>query len=221
MPKKKKKKESWKEKRRRAALKRERTLEAERIRREIEPKKKQKGWSRGKVFGVLFLILLCLVSYGVWYAMQPSTNSSKAPSFALNDINGATFSLADFKGKVVVLNFFDTHCPPCVREIPYLAEIHREYSSSEVVILSIDIYPYHDTVSKLQQFREEYQINWTIAMGTLDIADDYKIQYTPTTVVVDQDGFLYETHIGWNEDPNHGPLTYPVLISEIEYLLGR
>jgi len=68
-----KKKDSWKEKRRRAALKRERALEAERIRREREPKKKRKGWSRGKVFGALFMISLCLISFGVWYATQSST----------------------------------------------------------------------------------------------------------------------------------------------------
>lgn len=221
MPKKKKKKESWKEKRRRAALKRERALEAERIRREREPKKRRKGWPRGKVFGVLFLISLCLISYGVWQYTQPPTQSSspppnenKAPSFTLTDIDGATFSLADFKGKVVVLNFFDTYCTYCIPEISELAKVYVHYSSNDVVILSIDVDPYHDTVPILQQFREAHNISWAIAQDTAGVSDDYTIIGTPTTVIIDQEGFISP----------HGPFiglaSFSTLSREIDSLLS-
>jgi len=232
MPKKKKKKESWKEKRHRLALKRERVLEAERIRREREPKK-QNGWSRGKVFGALFLISLCLISYGVWYTMQPSTNSStsppsppnenKAPSFTLNDIDGATFSLADFEEKVVVLDFFYIRCGYCDDEFLELEEIYGKYSRDDVVIISISIDPNYDTVERLQEFKIgpnrfsslEYEMTWRIARDTVGVSEKYDITAAPTTVIIDRQDIIspHSPYLG---------LTYASKLSkEIDSLLSR
>jgi len=221
MTKKKKKKESLKERRRRAAIKRQKALEAERLRREREPKK-SKGLSKGKIFGVAFMFFLIIGIYGAWQYTQssPSGNSNvngqKAPLFTLEDIDGKTVALEDFTGKVVILNLFDTHCPPCVAEIPYLKELYEQHSSDDLVILSIDVDPYRDTVELLQQFREDNQITWPILVGTANVADDYSIQYTPTTVLVDKQGFIYKTPIiGW--DVNSSPSE---LSTKIEYLLS-
>ncbi|TET64201.1 TlpA family protein disulfide reductase [Candidatus Bathyarchaeota archaeon] len=218
---KKKKKESWKEKRRQAAIKHQKALESERLRREGEPRK-SKGWSKGKIFGVAFMFLLIIGIYGAWQYTQssPSGNSNvnrqKAPLFTLKDIDGKTVALEDLTGRVVILNLFDTHCPPCVAEIPYLKELHEQYSSDNLMILSIDVDPYHDTVELLQQFRDNNQIAWPILVGTASVADDYSIQYTPTTVLVDRQGFIYKTHIGWNVDSSPSELS-----TEIEYLLSN
>jgi cytochrome oxidase Cu insertion factor (SCO1/SenC/PrrC family) len=218
MPEKKKKKESWKEKRRRAALKRERALEAERIRREKEPKKKHKGWPRGKVFGALFLISLCLISYGVWQYTQPPTqslspeppspppNENKAPSFTLTDIDEATFSLADFKGKVVVLDFFYIRCGYCDDEFLELEEIYGKYSRDDVVIISISIDPNYDTVERLQEFKIgpnsfsslEYEMTWRIARDTAGVSNKYDITAAPTTVIIDREGIIspHSSYVG-------------------------
>ena len=219
---KKKKKESWKEKRRKAAMKHQKALEAERLRREREPKK-SKGWPKGKIFGVAFMFLLIIGIYGAWQYTQssPSGNSNvngqKAPVFTLTDINGKTVALENLIGKIVILNFFDTHCPPCITEISYLKQIHGQYGS-EVVILSMDVDPDYDTVAVLQQFRETNQIDWTIVRDTADIFFQYVSgppYYTPTTVVINKEGYIYSTHIGWevNTDPSK-------LLNEINYLLG-
>jgi len=217
---KKKEKESLKEKRRRLAAKHRRSLEAERLRRE-KRLKKSKGWPKGKILGVAFMFLLIIGIYGVWQFTQPSPsgnsndNRQKAPLFTLEDIDGKTVALEELTGRVVILNLFDTHCPPCVAEIPYLKELHEQYSSDNLMILSIDVDPYHDTVEVLQQFRSNNQITWPILVGTASVADDYSIQYTPTTVLVDRQGFIYKTHIGW--DVNSSPSE---LSTEIEYLLS-
>jgi cytochrome oxidase Cu insertion factor (SCO1/SenC/PrrC family) len=233
MPKRKKKKESWKEKRRRVALKRERALEAERIRREREPKKKQKGLSRGKVFGALFLISLCLVSYSVWYTMQPSTNSStsppsppnenKAPSFTLNDIDGATFSLADFEEKVVVLDFFYIRCGYCDDEFLELEEIYGKYSRDDVVIISISIDPNYDTVERLREFKIgpnrfsslEYEMTWRIARDTVGVSKKYDITAAPTTVIIDRQDIISP------HSPYVGLTDASKLSKEIDSLLSR
>ena len=192
MPKKKKKKEGWKEKRRRAALKRERALEAERIRIEREPKKRQKGWSRGKVFGALFLISLCLVSYGVWQYTQPSTQPPSPEGPSLYTLTNTDFS--EFRGKVVVLDFFATWCTPCIQQISHLAEINEKYNSSDVVIISIGSST--DAAEDLEQFKEEHDMSWRVARDTVGAFDKYGVQYIPKLVVLDQEGSISYEHEG-------------------------
>jgi len=214
---KKKKGESWKEKRRRAAIKHQKALEAEQLRREKEPKKR-KGWSRSRVLGICFLLLIVLVIgvYAAWQNTQPPSNNRQlAPLFILTDIDGNTVALENLTGKVVILNFFDTHCPPCVAEVPYLKELDEQHSNANLVILSIDVDPYYDTVELLRQFRDNNQITWSILVGTTSVADDYSISATPTTLLVDRQGFIYKTHIGW--DVNSSPSE---LSTEIAYLLS-
>jgi len=217
MTRKKKKKESWKERRRRATIKHQKALEAERLRREKEPKK-SKGWSRNKLLGAVFLASLVLVVgvYAAWQNTQPAPNSRQlAPLFTLMDIDGNTVALENLTGKVVILNFFDTRCPPCVAEVPYLKEFDEQHSNDNLVILSIDVDPYYDTIELLQEFRDNNQITWPILVGTASVADDYSISATPTTLLVDRQGFIYKTHIGW--DVNTSPSE---LSTEIEYLLS-
>ncbi len=217
MTRKKKKKESWKERRRRAAIKHQKALEAERLKREREPKK-SKGWSRSKLLGIGFLVLIVLVIgvYAAWQNTQPASNNKQlAPLFTLTDIDGNTVALENLTGKVVILNFFDTRCPPCVAEVPYLKELDEQHSNDNLVILSIDVDPYYDTVELLRQFRDNNQITWPILVGTTSVADDYGISATPTTLLVDRQGFIYKTHIGW--DVNSSPSE---LSTEIEYLLS-
>jgi len=225
---KKKKKESWKERRRKAAIKHQKAAEAERLRREREPKK-SKGWPKGKIFGAAFMFLLIIGIYGAWQYTQssPSDNSNdkkqKVPLFTLEDIDGNIVALENLTGKVVILNFFDLDCPPCLDEIPDLSEIHEQYSQNDVVILSIDVHPNIDTVSELQEFRNTYQVGWKILVGTSEVSNSYNIRYTPTTFVVDRNGFIYGDHenpydayayVGWDSS------YISELKSEINHFLG-
>lgn len=218
MPKK-KKKESLKERRRRAALKRERALEAERIRREKEPKKKGKGWPKGKVFGALFLISLCLISYGAWQYTQPPS-PEVAPLFTLTDIDENRFSLADFRQRVVVVDFFYCQCQYCDTEILHLEEIYETYRNDvEVVSISIE----ENTIEDLREFRTgpnrfsnlEYEISWRVARDTDHVVEKYKIKGYPTTIIIDQEGNISP------HSPYIGLTDASTLSNEIEYLLGR
>lgn len=214
---KKKKKESWKEKRRRAAIKRRKALEAERLKREREPKK-SKGWSKGKIFGVAFMFLLIIGIYGAWqYTQSPSSNSNldvnrkRVPPFVLPDLDGNLVALENFTGKVVILNFFALE-EECEEEIPYLLGIYEQYDQNEVAILSIDVHPHKDTSEELRNFRNRHEIPWKILVGTVNqtsqLLYEYDFEHIPTTFVVDRDGFIYGTHdellnsyayCGWDE----------------------
>jgi len=122
-----------------------------------------------------------------------------APDFTLTDIDGVEFSLSDYRGKVVLLDFFDTLCSPCREEIPHLKSLHEEFGE-DLIIISISVSPSFDTVEKLQQFRQEHEIDWIIARDTIGIYGEYDVQYIPTLVVIDQEGYMQHRHVGLTEE---------------------
>jgi len=225
MPKK-RKKDSWRERRRRAAIKYERALRAERARIERKIEEKHMGWPRRKILAALCLLLFSIIAiYGIWY-YEPTLSSPSsspppsppptppreiAPSFKLTDIDGTEFSLEDFKGKIVILDFFYIRCPPCKAEISHLTQVFERYHQKNVVIISISIDLHYDTVQRLQQFREENGIGWLIARDTMGVADEYNVRAVPTLVIIDQNGNVGFRHVGLT--------SASTLLSEIESLL--
>jgi len=190
---KKKKKEGWKEKRRQAALKHQKALEAERLRREREPRNR-KGLSRSKVLGICFLVLIVLV-IGVFAAlqnMQPSNTGELPPLYTLTD---ADFS--EFIGRVVVIDCFATWCGPCVGEIPHLTEIVNNYDNSEVAVISVG--SSSDSEIGLRQFKKDYNMDWLVARDTVGVFNKYGIQAIPTIIILDQTGNIHYQHVGLAE----------------------
>jgi len=182
---KKKKKESWKEKRREAAIKHQKALEAERLRREREPKK-SKGWSRSKILGIVFLASLVLIvgTYAAWQNTQPSNESGLPSLYMLTDSD-----FSEFRGKVVVVDCFAIWCQPCLQEIPHLAQIHDKYNSSEVVVISVG--SSGDSAIELRQFKQDHNMTWRVARDTVGVFDKYNVQYIPTLVILSQSGTVH------------------------------
>jgi peroxiredoxin len=115
----------------------------------------------------------------------------KAPDFQVTDLNGKSISLADYKGKVLFLNFWATWCPPCRAEIPAFVEVYGQNKSKGFEIIGISL----DTRGKdtVTAFVEKYKINYPIVLesrrATQKIIDDYEPgQYIPTTIVIDKQG---------------------------------
>ena len=134
----------------------------------------------------------------------------KAPDFTLKDIYGQEFSLSDFRGKVVILDFFMIRCAPCKAEVRELKEVLKEFGG-QVVIISISVDP-SDTDKDLRDYARENGITWIVARDTADVADDYRIRAVPTLVIVDQDGCVRYRHEGLTSSE--------VLKDEVAELLG-
>jgi peroxiredoxin len=121
-------------------------------------------------------------------APQPSLPvdaASAAPAFTLTDIKGKSVSLSDFKGKVVILDFWATWCPPCKREIPDFINLQKEYGARGLQVVGIAL----DEPGKVQAFASQNGINYPVLLGTDDIAWKYGgIQGIPTTFVIDKTG---------------------------------
>lgn len=144
------------------------------------------------LFTSLLFILLALISIN--NAINASA-SDAAPDFSLTDLKGTSISLADYKGKVVFLNFWATWCPPCRNEIPGFVEVYDKYKDEGLEILGVAV---SDRENKVKDFVQKNEVNYPCAMGTEQILRDYEPgQYIPTTIVIDRNGQIHKRHVGY------------------------
>jgi cytochrome c biogenesis protein CcmG/thiol:disulfide interchange protein DsbE len=122
-------------------------------------------------------------------------SDDKAPDFALKSIDGKTVKLSDYKGKIVIIDFWATWCPPCRRGIPDLVAIQKEYKDNVVIIgISLDR---EKTIKDVPGFAKNYGINYPIVYGDDSVVISYGgIQSIPTSFVVDKKGNVVDMHVG-------------------------
>jgi len=113
-----------------------------------------------------------------------------APDFTVEDINGRKVKLSDYKGKIVILNFWATWCPYCVQEMPDLDELHAEFSKDgDAVILTVDV---EESIEKVKKFVEDKKLTLPVLMDyDGKVAGMYGVNSFPTTYVINRDGTVY------------------------------
>jgi thiol-disulfide isomerase/thioredoxin len=117
------------------------------------------------------------------------------PAFAVTDLSGKRLAFADLRGKVVLVNFWATWCPPCRAEIPDLIKLQDKYRD-KLVILGIsedeEISP-----QEVKAFADAQKMNYVVAMSTPEISKIFKgVSALPTTFVIDPDGKIQQRHVG-------------------------
>jgi len=124
-------------------------------------------------------------------------DENKAPDFALVNTDGKQIKLSDYRGKVVILDFWATWCPPCREEIPDFVELQKEYAFDlQILGVSLDT----DTKADVKPFIKKYKMNYPVLFGTMEVVRDYgDIQSIPTTFVIDQEGNIVNSFIGFHE----------------------
>ena len=127
-----------------------------------------------------------------------TTDSNPAPEFTLPDLNGKNISLADYKGKVVILDFWATWCPPCIKGIPDFVELYEQYKDKGFAMIGISLD--QAGIDVVKNFARKYKINYPIVMndGSLDKAYG-GISSIPTTFVIDPAGNIRKKYIGYIE----------------------
>ncbi|MBI2815919.1 MAG: TlpA family protein disulfide reductase [Acidobacteria bacterium] len=125
----------------------------------------------------------------------PALRGKPAPNFELPDLKGSKGSAADFKNKVLLVNFWATWCAPCIVEIPWFVEFQQKYGPQGLQVIGISL---DETGSKdVQLFVEKYKMAYPVLMGDESTAELFGgILGLPTTFIVDRDGKYYSMHRG-------------------------
>ncbi|MFA3782259.1 peroxiredoxin family protein [Melioribacteraceae bacterium 4301-Me] len=121
--------------------------------------------------------------------------SVNAPDFTLPTTDGKTLKLSDFKGKVVIIDFWATWCPPCRKGIPDLIELKKKFGKKglEIIGVSVD----QDTKDQVVPFIKQYGINYPVVYGNNNVYRAYGgIEAIPTTFVIDKTGKIVASYQG-------------------------
>ncbi|MFN3742515.1 MAG: TlpA disulfide reductase family protein [Anaerolineales bacterium] len=171
-------------------------------------------------FRILSLLLLILGLLWIGFSADRSLSSTAghipaprkgflAPDFTLETLEGQSIRLNDLRGRVVVLNFWATWCPPCRAEMPTLEKISREYQGQEVVILGINS-TIQDDMNAIPGFVTQRGITFPILLDKSGKATRlYEIRALPTTFFIGPDGIIRFVTIG-------GPISEVTLRAQVE-----
>ncbi|HKB83731.1 MAG TPA: TlpA disulfide reductase family protein [Burkholderiales bacterium] len=137
-----------------------------------------------QVHGFRLLLVLALL----WTGVAPA-----AENFTLIDAQGKSHSLAGYRGKWVIVNFWATWCPPCLEEIPDLVAIKESRKDLEVIGIAMEF----QDASQVMQFAEGMFVNYPIVLGDRKISESIgQVDGLPTTFIYDPQGRLAQRHVG-------------------------
>ncbi len=121
-----------------------------------------------------------------------------APDFVLTNLSSKTVRLSDFKGKVVLLDFWATWCAPCREEIPELIQLQRQYAGKEFTVLGVALD--EEGAAVVKPVVQELGANYPVVIGNLQVAAAYGgIEALPTTFLIGRNGKILKTYVGSRE----------------------
>lgn len=135
-----------------------------------------------------------------------------APDFTLQRLEGDSMTLSELSGKVVVLNFWASWCPPCRAEMPALQRVYQDERERGLEILAVNT-TYQDSEIEMIDFRDRNNLSFPILIErTGEVARQYQIRAMPTTFFIDRQGVIRSVILG-------GPISEVTLQTKIEELL--
>ncbi|NQV30512.1 MAG: TlpA family protein disulfide reductase [Candidatus Marinimicrobia bacterium] len=140
---------------------------------------------------------ILFVIFGLLMIGTTSVEAQEAPNFTLTDLNGEKVSLSDFKGKVIIVDFWATWCGPCKMEIPSFIQLQEKYQD-DVVILGISLD--QGGPKTVVPFAKKMNINYPIVYGDGSVVQAYGgVRGIPTTFVIDRDFNIQRKYVGYTD----------------------
>ncbi len=170
-------------------------------------------WTRGRVWlGGLVVLTVVTIGLGVWAGMaerqaraeriaaesQPAlrgVSQSRAPDFTLPSLDGQSLSLTGLRGKVVLLNFWATWCPPCKAEMPDLNALHKDYGADRgFVVVGVNL---EEDAQTVESFVDQLELVFPIVLDRDGSVTThlFGVRPLPTTLIIDREGFIRDA---WN-----------------------
>ena len=147
---------------------------------------------------VLAVALTLVLSSFSCSSNKSSKEGGGAPDFVLTSLDGQEVRLSQFRGKVVILDFWATWCTPCKLELPHFIELYQEYKDQGLVIIGVSLDK--TGVREVASFVNEWKIPYVVVMGTGQVVRDYGgIRGVPTTFVIGRDGKISRKYVGYRK----------------------
>lgn len=157
---------------------------------------RNKKWVQIGIFAIVLIIgvFTIITNLSASASKKYPQQGEKATNFSLVGLDGQTHELSDYKGKVVLMNFWGTFCPPCKEEMPDLQKQYDKWKSQGVVFLEVNVDKNKVTV---QGFMEQYKLNMPVLLDANEVVRKlYGVMDYPTTFFIGTDGKIAVKKIG-------------------------
>ena len=156
---------------------------------------------------VILIIVVIVLAGGLYEISRRGSGASKpvsstgnpAPQFSLTGLDGKPVSLADYQGKVVLLDFWATWCVPCRAEIPHFVDFQNQYGGRGLQVVGISM---DDDAKPVHEFYQQFKMNYPVALGTDKVATAYGgVLGLPITFLIGRDGRIAAKYVGETQMP--------------------
>lgn len=132
-------------------------------------------------------------------AVSTAELNAAAPDFTLMDLSGRNISLSDYKGRVVLLEFWATWCPPCKASVPGLVDLYRKYAQKGFIVVGVSTDTGSDALEKVRQFSSSYNINYPVLLANEATPKLYNVISIPTSFLIGKDGKIVDIYRGYSD----------------------
>lgn len=129
-------------------------------------------------------------------AARPAAQRVAAPNFTLKDLAGNTVSLSQFKGKVVLIDFWATWCGPCRMSMPSVEKLHRDYAGKDFQVLGLNV---DETSDGVAEFVKKVGASYPVLLvGTSGVDTQYGVTGIPAFLLLDKEGRAADNWVGFD-----------------------
>ena len=150
-------------------------------------------WQLSFVLSIAAVMIYFVVTSGSGGKGSSDDKPAPAPALALPDLKGKIVSLADYKGKVVLLDFWATWCGPCAEELPDLKELQSKFGAKDFTIIGVSL---DEDKRAVSAFVKDNAVPYPILLAGENPPEGYPVTAIPTAYLIDREGIIVQKYFG-------------------------